>query len=370
LTISRWAAAFLAVFMLVLAAGQTMTLTVAQLKQVIESSIKLRHSDKQIAEFLRSVTLSDKLDDQTIDDIQSAGAGVKTVEVLKRLGVESASLKEAPPPPPPPKALPQKPPPDSIKQKAIIDAAREYALDYEKKLPNFICVQVTRRYWDRSGTENWSKLDTITQKLSYYDHQEKYETVSISNHPDDEPIDKLGGLTSRGEFGSLMRAIFDPESHAEFEWDRWRKLRGKEQYSFAYRIEQQYSRYTMSYGERSASEQTVTPGYHGLIYIEADSGLISRFTVVPDIPASFPVRSAKTTLDFDYVKIGDNVYLLPLASRLISKDDRGLMTRNDLDFHLYRKFGTESIIKFAPDAIPEDQLKDEPDEGTPPPKKP
>lgn len=344
-----------------------MRLSVAQLRQTIESSIKMRHSDKQIADFIRFVKLSDRLDDQTIDDLQTAGAGPKTVEVLKRLETESASLKEAPPPPPPPAALPQKPPPDSIKQKAIIDAAREYALNYDKQLPNFICVQVTRRYWDRTGSENWSQLDTITQKLSYYDHQEKYDTISVSNRPDNYPLDKLGGTVTRGEFGSLMREIFSPQENADFEWDRWRKLRGKEQYSFAYRIEQANSHYTMSYGVHSAEEQTVTPGYHGLIYIDVDTGLISRLTVDPDVPPTFPVRSAHTTLDFDYAKIGDSLYLLPLASRIISKDDRGLMTRNDVEFHLYRKFGTESIIKFAPDAIPEDKLKDEGnDTGTQP----
>ena len=43
------------------------------------------------------------------------------------------------------------------------------------------------------------------------------------------------------------------------------------------------------------------------------------------------------------------------------------MKRYDVEFHLYRKVGTESIIKFAPDASPEDKLKDEGnDTGTQP----
>lgn len=347
-----------------------MRLSVEQLKQTVESSIKMRHSDKQIADFLRYVKLSDKLDDQTIDDLQTAGAGPKTVEVLKRLGSESASLKDAPPPPPPPAVLPQRPPPDSIKQKAILDAAREYALNYDKQLPNFICVQVTRRYWDRTGKENWSQLDTITQKLSYNNHEEKYETISVSNRPDDYPLDKLGGTLTRGEFGSLMRGIFIPEANADFEWDHWGKLRAKEQYVFAYRIEQPNSDYTMSYGRHSQAEQTVTPGYHGKVYIDIDTGLISRLTVVPDIPPTFPVKASESTLDFDYAKIGDGLYLLPLASRNVSKDSDGTMTRNDIDFHLYRKFGTESIIKFGADAIPEDKLKEEPGNGNPQPNPP
>jgi hypothetical protein len=42
------------------------------------------------------------------------------------------------------------------------------------------------------------------------------------------------------------------------------------------------------------------------------------------------------------------------------------MTRNDIEFRLYRKFGTESTIKFeTPDALPEDQTKEKPAEDKP-----
>ena len=37
------------------------------------------------------------------------------------------------------------------------------------------------------------------------------------------------------------------------------------------------------------------------------------------------------------------------------------MTKNDIEFRLYRKFGTETSIKFeTPDALPEDQTKEKP----------
>jgi hypothetical protein len=346
-----------------LAAADVMRINIVQLTQLIKSAVKLKNQDKDVAQYLHAVKLSERLEDEKLDEFVQMGIGPRTIEALKQLQVASASLKEPPPPPAvteaPKAALPQRPPPDSIQQKKIIDAAREYALGYDSQLPNFLCVEVTRRYFDRTGQDNWTKIDTITSKLSYFDHQEKYEIVDASNHPDNTPLSRLGGMTSRGEFGSQMREIFLPAEHAQFEWERWGKVRGKSQYVFAYRIEQEYSHYSMAYGEHSADELTCVPGYHGLVFIDEDNGMITRLTLDPDIPPTFPVKMAHTVLDYDFAQIGDNTYLVPLAARITSKDDHNIMTRNDKEFRLYRKFGTEATITFAPEPIPEDKLKEE-----------
>ena len=139
----------------VLTAAAEMNLTVAQLVMFIRSSVQLKQPDRQVAEYLRHVKLKDKLEDRTIEDLQSLGAGPKTVAALRELGEASAELDGAPPPPPPPVYVPP-PPPNSEEQAKIIDEAREYSLNYTKQLPNFICVQVTRRDYDPTGTgNNW-----------------------------------------------------------------------------------------------------------------------------------------------------------------------------------------------------------------------
>ena len=46
-----------------------------------------------------------------------------------------------------------------------LEGAREYAGNYTKQLPNFICTEVIRRYEDPSGLDFWSSLDTLTARL-------------------------------------------------------------------------------------------------------------------------------------------------------------------------------------------------------------
>jgi hypothetical protein len=339
----------------VLTAASEMNLTVAQLVMFIRSSVELKQPDVKVAEYLRHVKLTDKLDDRTIEDLQSQGAGPKTVAALRELGEASASLQSAPPPPPKPVYIPP-PPPNSEEQAKIIEETREYALNYTKQLPNFICVQVTRRDYDPTGTgKNWYHGDTITARLSYNGF-ENYEVILHNNQPvTNANMRTFGGTSSEGEFGSMMREIFEPETHTEFSWDHWGKLRGRKTYVFAYDVQQEFSKYRVEADDKLS----IVPAYRGLIYIDEDTKMVVKIVMTPyDMPATFPIHEINSSLDYDLETIGDQQYMLPLKSVLTSKRDRQ-MTKNDIEFRLYRKFGTESTIKFeTPDPLPDDQTQE------------
>ena len=339
---------------LLTAAGE-MNLTVAQLEMFIRSAVELKQPDRQVAEYLRHVKMREKLDDRTIEDLQSLGAGPKTVAILRELGDASTTLPVATPPPPKPVYVPP-PPPSSIEQEKIIDEARDYALNYTKQLPNFICVQVTRRDYDPTGTgNNWYHQDTITARLSY-NGSENYEVILHNNQPvTNATMRQFGGTSSEGEFGSMMKEIFEPDTHTEFSWDHWGKLRGRKTYVFAYDVQQEYSKYRVE----ADNTQTIVPAYRGLVYIDEDTKMVVKIVMTPhDMPSSFPIHDITSSLDYDLETIGDQQFMRPLKSVLTSKRDRQ-MSKNDIEFRLYRKFGTESSIKFeTPDALPEDQTKE------------
>src|SRR6266851_4795585 len=93
----------LAVACLFCALAAAQTLSVEKLKGFIESSVKLKTPDKQVAAYLKHIQLSDKLDDRTIEDLQGMGAGPQTVAALKALADASKNLAADAPPPPTPK---------------------------------------------------------------------------------------------------------------------------------------------------------------------------------------------------------------------------------------------------------------------------
>jgi len=78
-----------------------------------------------------------------------------------------------------------------------------------------------------------------------------------------------------------------------------------------------------------------------------------------DIPPSFPIRQASTVLDYDFAKIADREYLLPLRAVVRMRQDK-LLTKNEVEFRLYRKFAAEATITYTPDPLPEEQTKEQP----------
>jgi len=331
-------------------------MSVAQLVMFIRSSVELKQPDRQVAEYLRHVKLKDKLDNRTIEELQSMGVGPRTVAALRELGEASANLTTTPPPPPPPVYVPP-PAPSSEEQAKIIDQARTYAQNYTKDLPNFICVQVTRRDYDPTGAgNNWYHADTLTARLSY-NGTESYEVILHNDQPvaNGKDMRQFGGTTSEGEFGSMLRELFDPESHTHFSWDHWATLRRRRAYVFAYDVEQQYSKYHVEADDKLSA----VPAYRGLVYIDEASNAIVKIIMMPyGLPGTFPIHDITSTLDYDFETIGDQQFMLPLRSVLTSRRDHQ-MTKNDIEFRLYRKFGTESSIKFeTPDPLPEDQTKE------------
>jgi len=329
------------------------TITVDELVSFIRSAIQRKQDDRQVATYLLKVHLSNRLDDRTIEDLQVLGAGVKAVAALRVLRDSSASLS----PPPPPTEVKAPPSPSAAEQKKVLAEATEYALNYEKNLPNFICTQVTRRFEDPSGV-GFRALDTINERLSYFDHHEDYKVTMLNNKPVDLEHDKLTGATSSGEFGSILREIFAAQTQTTFLWDRWAKLRDRRMHVYNYRVLLANSGYHIIIHDQPLN---IVVGYHGLIYVDADQRLVHRITLqAENIPASFPVQDLNLRLDYGFQKIGESEYLLPLQFEIQSREGR-TTAKNDVDYHLYRKFGTATTITFdTPDPVPEDKTKEKP----------
>jgi hypothetical protein len=347
--------AVLALVVSLCALGQQ-TLSFDQLLSFIRSSIRMKYQDKEVASYVSKVKLTEQLDERTIEELQGEGLGPKTVAALRELAAASTSLPKPKPPAPKPVLTPI-PPPSSEEQQAIIGEVREYAMNYSKSLPDFICTQVTRRYYDPSGLEFWQNMDTITARLSYFEQKEDYKLILVNNRYVNTNYEALGGATSAGEFGSLLRASLDRKADALIEFDRWATLRGKRAYVFAYRVSSAHSEWSIRY-ERL---REIVTGYRGLIYVDKDTHLVLRITLEAiDIPSDFPVQEARTVLDYDYVKIAERPYLLPLKAVVRMRHDK-LLTKNDVEFRMYRKFSAEADIKFdTPDPLPEDQTKEQP----------
>ena len=369
-----------AVFAVCLAAS-AQTLSVEKLFEFLrnaQNSQKFQYTDQEIAKFLHNVKLSEKLDDRAIEDLQGQlKIGPKTLAALHLLRDQSQSLTAAKPvvAPLPPKPIP---PPTSIEQAAILDDVRDYALGYSKNLPDFICTEVTRRLAAAApGTRNggpatdsphWQSIDTLTLSLSYFNQQEDYKLILHNSAPvTNSDMRSVGGSQSFGDFGSMLKQIFEPRSEARFEWDHWGTLRGQRVMEFSYKIERSLSEYHLI-----VEKQDIITGYHGIVAVDPNTHVVLRVSVIADnIPPDFPLRSAEDILDYDYQDISGHTFLLPLKAT-VTGSMGDYLTRNDKEFRIYRKYSADAVIKYdtedaaaPPPPLDESKTKESP--ATPPP---
>jgi hypothetical protein len=374
----RW---FVLILLLSIPASGQQTWSVDKLLQFITSSVEQKLPDKDVAAYLSGVKLSEKLEDRTIENLLGKGAGPRTVAALTRLADQSAKLT---PPPKPVSTAPKPaptgpPPPSSEEQERILREIKEYALGYIQSLPNFLCLQVTRRSVDMhaqpGGPYSWSPSDRIAEKLSFVDHKENYELITHNeNAMFGKTWEAVGGALSRGDWASLLGEIFDPQTETDFHWARWGNLDGKLYHVYEYRIDQAHSRLTIEHEK----QERVTPGYHGLIYVPATTvpattvpattvpaktapgtgSVIWRVTVEPDMPASFPIQDIHEVMKYNYSEISGQPYLLPIASEVTMRSGR-IASRNEIDFKRYQKYTADTSIKFddTEDPAPTDEPK-------------
>jgi len=317
---------------------------------LVQSAIKQRRADLQVARALHKMNLAERLDERVVEELESAGAGPMTVAELEQIREVSQQLKK---PSVPPQFL-SPPEPSPEEQASLIADARKIGLDYSSSLPDFICTEVIRRYIDPNGKKIWKLRDTLNVDLTYFKQLENYKLVAINSRATDTPFKSLEGQVTEGEFGSMLREVFDPASKSDFVWDHWTTLRKRPTHVYFFRIMIFDSHYMLEFLTKVGTERTVA-GAHGFVYVDRDTHAVMRIErEAESMPRDFPIQQASTSVDYGFTGVSGRPYLLPLraASQMQYLQ---LRSKNDVEFRAYRKFAGEATISFGEGPAPDEK---------------
>jgi len=96
------------------------------------------------------------------------------------------------------------------------------------------------------------------------------------------------------------------------------------------------------------------------VYADRDGKMVVRIKLeADDIPAHFPIQSVSLDLNYDFIDIGGQVFLLPLRSDVRSRQGRNLWW-NESSYVSYHKFGADATITFDSKDVPDEKLKEQP----------
>jgi len=207
-----------------------------------------------------------------------------------------------------------------------------------------------------AGTNNFRNQDRLVVAVSYRAPEiegakgaEEYRVLSIDGVQQTTPqvkgsYEEVGGTSSTGEFVTVLATIFKSENETKFEPIDTDVIRGRRAIVYSFEINPEKK---PEYIKASGAGSTHS-GMRGKIWIDREISRVLRVeSAATGIPEDFPVRAASRAIDYDWVTISDEKYLLPSLSdvRLTSRYGREMYeTRNVIRFKDYQKYGSEVRI--------------------------
>jgi hypothetical protein len=229
----------------------------------------------------------------------------------------------------------------------LIARARVIAYDFTSQLPNFICDQLTTRSQSSSRKPNWKRQDRVEVELMYVDGREDYRNVRIDGKPLKKGTPEDTGQWSTGDFGTTLADVLSPSTNADFKKKGTDEVAGLPAVTYDFSVRQPNSHWVIQYGP------PVKPAYTGTLWIHPDSARVLRIEMqARSLPVSHPLDAIEMTVEYGYVTIAGERYLMPVKSENLSCF-RGTnnCSRNEIEFRNYRKFGVESNISATDSSV-------------------
>jgi hypothetical protein len=233
-------------------------------------------------------------------------------------------------------------PPSLPSSAPLIDRAREAALEFSQKLPNFICQEFMARF-SQQGRGQKVPQDIVSAEVIYEDGNESYRNVKINNRPTNKQLPEIDGAWSTGEFASALLALFDPRSRAHFSSGRPAIIAGIRAQVYDFQVRTENSNWKMQVGG-----QTAVAAYTGSVWVDINTARVLRIErQARDLPSDFPIDAVESAIDYSYVMIEGKSFLLPVhAESLGCQRGSNFCTHNVIDFRNYHQFKAD--IKINP----------------------
>lgn len=313
-------------------------------------------TSREIVSLVYQLPRSPGLRDEIITEIRKRGIGFPLTDGLRsvvasksgndpllRRTLEEAERRRANPAA---SALPS-----AAEANDLLERTRVATLAAANAMPDFIVKQLIRRSRAYGTTNNWIPQDNLTIAVGYRANVgEEYKVLAVNGIPlsqearqtRDYSKDVDAGATSSGvEYISAVAAVFSPQSKATFSLVDTDTVRGRRALVYEYEVKKLNSQLTLKAGDMAP----VTVGSRGRIWLDRETNRVLRFEqIATEVPYEYPITAAASIIDYDWVAISDQKYMLPTHSQILMTQTNKSMTvqsRNEIRFRGYQKFGAE-----------------------------
>jgi VWFA-related protein len=309
-------------------------MTVAQLEQMLGTERAAHKSDIEIARKISDVELSERLTDLALGQLSKQFAGGSQPAMALLLLADRSSFLD-----PPANELPATAAPDAATQQHLLEAAKRFAVETLPNLPNLLATRTTFSFDD--SPQEVTK-GGYPQRIGLHSVGSSKAEVSVWNEKK-SPLARTGfasspaqvGLTSWGEFGSLLLIILGDAGEGRIVWSHWENTAAGVVAVFQYEVPKTASHYEIntpveqiqhntasnrwaSDGGMAARFTTATihnkPGYKGSLWVDPATGTIVRVTLVADLKGDSAMQRIAILVDYGPVPIRNKTVICPVRS--------------------------------------------------------
>jgi hypothetical protein len=306
--------------------------TVAELEQIVATAHN--QADKAAAKQISTLVLTERIGDARFVKMNAELPGPESQSAFLVLA-DAAEFLDLPA-----TDIPDTPPPSIGEQRTIAVRAVEFALNNTHQMPDLLATRKITEYQHLQPPQRVYVLKQPQQSAGKPDVEIKgpFKQVGQSQvtvvyrdgheeveHPPATERPHKFGVTSRGEFGELLRSVIGDMAQGEIRWSHWEDSKTGKLAVFDFDVPKQRAHYQWSYccargpdGKKQLF--TAQAAYHAEIAIDPATGAVLRLVVHVDADNEAVARAAEI-VEYGPVEIGGRVYMCPVKNVVLFAAD-------------------------------------------------
>jgi hypothetical protein len=235
-----------------------------------------------------------------------------------------------------------------LSQDATLEHARHVNLERAAKIPDFVAHELVTDYVDRKGSGEWKLNYTVEDEITVKGNQIRRRDF----YRNGKPLN-LAGRFRRGSpptgpavptgFGAALQALFDPNCPTTLEYAGKDELHGKTvlAYQFHSPANGCFGNLYFSHGSTYNAART------GRVLIDGSSGNVIQFDEDAfGFPEPYFLITRHQVMTWDYVRIGDAAYWLPISAEFNWTYKAPYRRREVVVYRNHRHFESATDIQY------------------------
>jgi hypothetical protein len=221
--------------------------------------------------------------------------------------------------------------------------ARPVNLLYAGNMPNFVADEKAKRYRIGPGSSTWRDFDTVESEITFKGNHVARQRIRRDGKPWDQPFEALPGFKWYEGFGTEITPLFDPRCPTKLEYQGRSKSGGRQllDYAFSTPVDGCFPYFFFDY-------QRFNPARTGHVFIDDPAGnIIQLDEEATGFPKEIQFAERQEHISWDYLRIGEDSYLLPVRANFLVRYYDGTHYRIEIEYKNHRHFEASSNVTFA-----------------------